>query len=191
MIRLALFAAFACAANVGAQHHHVQTLEPRYTRTIANYSPPDVPLRNADGTPTRLHAVLGGEDPIFLQFIFTSCTTVCPLMSASFAGVQARLESGDARLRFVSISIDPAYDTPERLRAYAKRFDADARWQFFTGSADDIAAVQKAFAAYPGNNKMRHVPVTFFRSRPDRPWVRMEGLPDAAQLLGESRRPIE
>ena len=63
-------------------------------------------------------------------------------MSASFTGVQSGLGTDDARLRFVSISIDPAYDTPERLRTYAKRFRADAHWQFFTGKADDIAAVK-------------------------------------------------
>jgi protein SCO1/2 len=188
---LALFAALACAATPAGQHHPAPPPEPRYTRTTAAYTPPDVPLTSAAGTPTRLGTVLGGDGPIFLQFIFTSCTTVCPVMSASFAGLQSRLGSDDARVRFISISIDPAYDTAERLRIYAKRFDADGRWQFFTGKAEDIAAVQKAFASYPGNNKMLHVPVTFFRSGAGRPWVRMEGMPNAEQLLGEYRRGVE
>ncbi|HEV7425757.1 MAG TPA: SCO family protein [Thermoanaerobaculia bacterium] len=184
---VAFVAAFLCGATAAAQHHDAPAPEPRYTRTTAVYSPPDVPLRSGGGTPTHLAAVLGAGGSMFLQFIFTSCPAVCPVMSASFAGVQSRLGSGDARLRFVSISIDPAYDTPDRLRDYAKRFHAGAQWQFFTGNAEDIAAVQKAFATYPGNNKMRHVPVTFFRAGPGLPWVRLEGLLNAGQLLGEYR----
>ena len=185
-----MLVAFAHVATA-AEHHHTPAPEPRYTRTTAAYAPPDVPLTSAEGTSTRLGAILGAGGPLFLQFIFTSCTTVCPVMSTSFAGMQSRLGPNDARPRFVSISIDPAYDTPERLRHYAKRFDAGAGWQFFTGRAEDIAAVQKAFDAYPGNNKMRHVPVTFFRAAPGKRWVRLEGLPNAAQLLGESRRTAE
>jgi protein SCO1/2 len=181
----------AWTASAAAQHDHAPAPEPRYTRTIAAYSPPDVPLTSADGTTTRLGAILGEDGPLFLQFIFTSCTAVCPVMSNSFAAAQSRLESDDARPRFVSISIDPAYDTPARLREYARRFHASGHWQFFTGKSDDIAAVQKAFAIYPGNNKMRHVPATFFRAAHSRPWVRMEGLPNAEQLLAEYRRSRE
>ncbi len=193
---IALLAALACAANAAEQHHqtldhHIVAPEPRYTRTTAAYLPPDVPLTSAAGTSTSLGAILAADGPLFLQFIFTSCTTVCPVMSTSFAGLQSQLGADDARPRFVSISIDPAYDTPERLRDYARRFDAGAGWQFFTGRAEDIAAMQKAFDAYPGNNKMRHVPVTFFRAASGRKWVRLEGLPNAAQLLGEYRRAAE
>lgn len=189
---IGLLALLACAAAAEEQHHHgAPAPQPRYTRTEAAYAPPDVPLVSAGGAPTRLATILAADGPLFLQFMFTSCTTVCPVMSASFAGIQSRLGSGDARLRFVSISIDPAYDTAERLRDYAKRFKAGPQWQFFTGQAEDIAAVQKAFAAYPGNNKMQHVPVTFFRAETGARWVRLEGLPNAEQLLDEYRRAVK
>lgn len=189
---LALLAALGCAAAAKGQHHHgAPAPQPRYARTEAAYAPPDVPLVDAGGASTRLTTVLAADGPLFLQFMFTSCTTVCPVMSTSFAGAQSRLGPNEARLRFVSISIDPAYDTPERLRGYAKRFNAGAQWQFFTGRAEDIAAVQKAFASYPGNNKMQHVPVTFFRAEAGARWVRLEGLPNAEQLLDEYRRAVK
>ena len=66
----------------------------------------------------------------------------------------------------VSISIDPEYDTPEALNAYARRFDAGPQWEFLTGSLDDSIAVQKAFDADRGD-KMNHAPLTLFRATPD------------------------
>lgn len=67
------------------------------------------------------------------DFIFTRCTSICPLLSASMVKVQSTLKGrGDVRL--VSISVDPEYDTPEVLDRYADRFRADrALWLFLTG----------------------------------------------------------
>ena len=78
------------------------------------------------------------------------------MLSASLAGAQG--EMGE-RARLVSISIDPEYDTPARLREYARRFKAGPRWRFLTGGRDDVEAVQKAFGAWRVN-KMSHQPLT-------------------------------
>jgi protein SCO1/2 len=75
-----------------------------------------------------------------VNFIFTSCQTVCPALSAKMAGLQRRL--ADPRVQLVSISVDPRHDTPDVLRAYGERFGRDpARWTFVTG---ELAAVQRA-----------------------------------------------
>lgn len=66
-------------------------------------------------------------------FIFTRCAGQCPLISAQMARLQGALR-GVAGVRLVSFSVDPDYDTPERLTAYAARYGADAeRWSFVTG----------------------------------------------------------
>jgi protein SCO1/2 len=126
---------------------------------------------------------------VMLNFIFTTCTAICPAMSAIFAKVQSELGSDSANLRMVSVSIDPEHDTPEALSAYAKRFDAGPQWQFLTGSQDDSIAVQQAFDADRGD-KMNHAPLTLFRATSDAQWVRYEGFATAAQLVEEYRSTI-
>ncbi len=73
------------------------------------------------------------------DFIFTSCAGVCPILSSRMAGVQRRLEEAGLDVRLVSISVDPARDTPPALAAYAERYGADPeRWTFLTGERDAL-----------------------------------------------------
>lgn len=74
------------------------------------------------------------------NFIFTRCTTECPVMSGRMARLQEHFAANDS-IRLVSITVDPEYDTPDVLRAYAERFKADPqRWWFLTG---DKAAIYR------------------------------------------------
>ncbi|MGE0790618.1 MAG: SCO family protein [Sandaracinaceae bacterium] len=75
-----------------------------------------------------------------LDLIFTSCPSICPMMSNSMANLHRRLDDPD--LAYVSLSVDPQTDTPEVLRAYAERYGADTtRWHFLTGAYDDVNRV--------------------------------------------------
>jgi protein SCO1/2 len=156
---------------------------PRHVRSIVNITPPPVTLVDERGERVSLAAVLDSPEPVLLQFIFTTCPSVCPALSATFSAAQAELEGA----RLISISIDPEFDTPARLREYARRFNAGPRWRFLTGSREDVAAVQKAFGAYRPN-KMWHEPLTFVRPAAGRDWVRLAGPLGAAELVAEIRR---
>jgi len=157
---------------------------PPYTRIIAHYEAPDVTVTSMDGTKARLAVALKHDGPVILQFIFTTCPTICPVMSTILSAAQNKLGADLDKVRMISISIDPEHDTPERLRQYALKFKAGRQWLFLTGSTEDIAAIQKAFDAYRGS-KMRHEPLTFLRSTPGDQWVRLEGLMNATQLVAE------
>lgn len=157
---------------------------PRYVRSIAEISPPPVTLTDAQGERVPLAAVLDSSEPVVLQFIFTTCPSICPALSATLSAAQAELGEN---ARLVSISIDPEFDTPARLRDYARRFNAGPRWRFLTGSREDVAAVQKAFGAYRPN-KMWHEPLTFLRPASGESWVRLAGPMSAEELVAEFRR---
>lgn len=186
--------AFACVSlaspKVVAQqpsHMHSAPTVPApasYTRTVAHYETPDVTLVAMDGTKTALASALNHDGPVMLQFIFTTCPTICPVMTSTLSAAQDRLDADLGKVRMISISIDPEHDTPERLRAYARKFKAGKEWLFLTGSIGDIEAVQKAFDAYRGN-KMRHEPLTFVRATKTGPWLRFDGLMSATQLVAE------
>lgn len=73
-----------------------------------------------------------------VDFIFTTCTDVGPEMSGKMAALH-RMYHGQEDIRFISISADPDYDTPDVLAHYAELYEADtSRWHFLTGSFDAI-----------------------------------------------------
>ncbi|MBL3600924.1 MAG: SCO family protein [gamma proteobacterium endosymbiont of Lamellibrachia anaximandri] len=155
-----------------------------YRRSEHNYRMPKRKLVSMDGQPTSLATELEGDKPVMLNFIFTTCTTICPVLSATFSQVRESLGAESRNVTMVSISIDPEYDTPERLNEYARLYGADDQWRFLTGRVEDIIAIEKAFDAYRGT-KMSHEPLTFLRADGDSPWVRIEGIASADDIVKE------
>ena len=162
---------------------------PPTTLSTVNYKVPDITLVRSDGARVQFSHELDDGRPVLLDFIYTTCTTICPVMSQTFAEVQKRLGRDAAKVKMVSVSIDPEEDTPARLTEYAKRYQAGAQWTFYTGSAEASIAVQRAFDAYRGD-KMNHAPATFFRAAPGQPWLRLDGFATPDAVLGEVRTQI-
>ncbi|WP_295885547.1 SCO family protein [uncultured Thiohalocapsa sp.] len=167
--------------------HQAMLANRKYERSEHQYRLTDHALVSMDGSPTTLVEELAVPKPVLINFIFTTCSTICPVMSATFAKVQDELGPEASEVRMLSFSIDPEYDTPARLRAYAAQFGAGDQWQFLTGDMDELIAVQKAFDVYRGN-KMNHEPTTLMRRSPDDPWVRLDGIASAADIVAEYRR---
>lgn len=182
---MAMTAGRAQAETEHHHHHHAMADSSGYQRMSASYEVPDVRLVDMDGAPVSLRDGLGGNEPVMLNFIFTSCTAICPVMSATFRQVQEQLGEERNKVRMVSISIDPENDTPERLREYASRFEAGPQWRMLTGSVADSIAVQRAFGTFRGD-KMNHAPATFLRAGgPGQPWLRLDGLASASDIIHE------
>lgn len=166
---------------------HQQSMSKRgsYTSSVMSYSVPDVKLVNENGKSVPLLEVMDDRSPILLNFIFTTCTTICPLMTSTFQQVQEILVQNQKRVRMVSISIDPENDSPAKLKEYAAKYKAGAQWTFLTGSLESSLQVQKAFGVFAGE-KMNHKPITFLKEAgSDSRWVRIEGLAEASQIVDE------
>ena len=167
-------------------HHRQMMQREAYSRSEHRYEVPAVVLTSMDGHKVALAEELQNGQPVLLNFIFTTCTTICPVLSASFTQVQKELGPEASHVQMISVSIDPQNDSPAKLSDYAKRFKAGPGWQFLTGDLDDVIAVQKAFDAYRGD-KMNHPPLTFMRASAEGSWVRFEGFASAADLVREYR----
>jgi protein SCO1 len=96
---------------------------------------PSTTLVDETGKQVSLDAMKGSVT--VYDFIFTSCTGTCPIMTNNMRALTQEVDD-DAPVRFVSISVDPARDTPAVLAAYAKRVRNDDRWTFLTGQRDQI-----------------------------------------------------
>lgn len=104
---------------------------------------PNAPVVTQDGRTVRFYDDLIKGRTVLISFIYTSCPTICPVVTARLSQVQDKL--GDAVGRdvfFVSISIDPETDTPAKLKAYAQTFGAGAGWTFVTGDGPTIAMLR-------------------------------------------------
>lgn len=171
--------------NGNAIASHNQALSRQsYRGKFAEYEAPDVELTTDDRIALSFADLLNTDKPVMLNFIFTTCTTICPVLSASFTQVQALLGERADEVLMISITIDPEYDTPDKLAEYAERFGAGAQWKFLTGRIDDIIVVEKAFDIYRGS-KTNHDPVTFLRGGKTKRWLRMEGFAKAAEIVTE------
>jgi protein SCO1/2 len=109
-------------------------------RTAAGAPPvlgevPPFELTGSDGEPVR-RADLAGL-PYVVDFVFTRCVTSCPLMTSQMQTVGEGLSEG-RDFRRVSISVDPAYDTPEVLQAFEESRGLPASWWFLTGEPDRV-----------------------------------------------------
>jgi protein SCO1/2 len=160
-----------------------------YKRTLRNYSIPDVTLIDFDERPIRLREFLTTSDPVMMNFIFTTCSTICPVTTQVLADVSSNMGGDGKRLRLISISIDPENDTPLQLKAYARSFKAGARWKFLTGRTEDVKTVLRALESDRGD-KMNHLPVTLMRLGQGQSWVRIDGFATPDELIREYRRVV-
>jgi protein SCO1 len=183
--RLCLPALCLAAAFVEAAPAPVASPDVLRVSTAA-YRVPDVKLVRQDGTATSLEQDLDDGRPVVLNFIFTSCEAICPLMTHIFAEFQRKLGPESAHVHLMSISIDPEQDTPARLREYAKRFEAGPGWTFYTGTVAASVATQKAFNVFRGE-KMDHTAVTILRAAPGASWQRLDGFASPDDLLKQYR----
>jgi protein SCO1/2 len=112
---------------------------------------PDFTLTTQDGEKLRMEDLRGKV--VLVSFIFTTCSGSCPATTHRLGQVAQRLKDKGlikgGRVRLVSITLDPARDTPEALRRYMKAYDADpAYWTFLTGGREEVEKVHAAWGMW-------------------------------------------
>jgi protein SCO1/2 len=164
------------------------TLEPAgFARAVTEAQPaPAFALIDQDRRPVSLASLRGHV--LLLDFVYTHCPGPCPILTARHVEVQRALPPALAeKVRFVSISLDPARDTPEALRAYATARGADlARWSFLTGEVGQVGDVLERYGvgARPGKNgEIDHLVITYVIDAEGRIARRFGGLEHSKETL--------
>jgi protein SCO1/2 len=162
---------------------------PAYQRTLERYTIPDVTLINQDGKRMKFAALVNSGKPVVIDFIYGTCTTICPVLSAGYTNFQRKLGADTRSVQLISISIDPENDGPAVMKKYLKNYRAQPGWDFLTGSRQDIDRVMQAFNAYIPN-KMSHYPIMFLKAPGDEKWVRIYGLIGTSDFLKEYQKVV-
>ena len=143
---------------------------------------PDVEVLDQNGKRLRFWTDLMKDKTVAINFIFTTCTTICPPLTATFRRVQQDLHAQNIPAQLISISVDPTTDTPERLRAFADKFKAGPGWTFVTGEKAAIDSILQTFGtAVP--NKNDHTPMVVVMNNPKGTTTRVYGLSSPATLV--------
>jgi protein SCO1/2 len=176
---LLAFALIVAGVAQGDSCHKPATAPQPAAPGTAAMSIPDIAVTTQDGRTVNFYSDLIKGKVVAVNFVFTTCTTVCPPLGAIFGKLQE--QQGSAQL--VSVSIDPEVDTPARLAAWSKKFGARAGWTLVTGRKDDIVRLLKALNAY-SPDFMNHQPVTIVGNDATGTWKRSYGFTSASKLAG-------
>ena len=181
--------AFPVAAQEGHdhhQHHQHQAPPAQDTETkaeaVSHLNIPDVNVVDQDGKPVHFYSDLVKDKVVAVNFVFTTCTTICPPMGANFARLQKILGDRTGReVHLISVSVDPTTDTPERMKAWGRKFGAGPGWTLVTGSKEEVTRLLKALGVYtPDIND--HSPLVLVGNDARHQWTRAYGLAAPAKI---------
>ena len=166
-------------------HHHAAPAEakPKAARVTLH----DLQLADVDGQTIRFKSEAVGNRIVVVGFIYTSCTTICPVTSAVFADVQQRLiktlgERFGHEVKLITLTVDPATDTSERLKAYAANFGSPGGWLWLTGEKPQVDRVLTGLGAYAADFT-RHSGAVLVGDARSGDWMRFYGIPNPSDIV--------
>ena len=119
---------------------------------------------------------------VAINFVFTTCTAICPSLTATFRKVQQEARARNLDVQLISISVDPTVDTPERLQEFAKKFKVEPGWTFVTGDKAEVDSVLQALGVAV-SNKNDHTPMVLIGNDVSDHWTRAYGLSSPATIV--------
>jgi len=143
---------------------------------------PNARIYDQDGKQLDFYTDLIKGKTVAINFIFTTCTASCPPLTATFRKVQQNAAERGLPLQLISISVDPTVDTPERLHAFAEKFNAGPGWTFVTGDKSEIDSLLQGLGAAV-TNKNDHTPMIMIGNDRVDYWTRAYGLSSPSQLV--------
>ena len=140
-------------------------------------------LLNQNGKSVRFVNDVIGDKIIVMAFVYTACTTICPILSAVMEQVQNRLgDSLGKDVAMVSMTVDPTRDTPQRLKAYAAKHKSKPGWSWLTGPKTVMDDVLTGLGAFSTNFE-DHAPMVLVGDGQSGEWSRLFGFPNVDRII--------
>ncbi len=136
---------------------------------------PDLVLRDHEGRKVRFYSDLIKDKVVVLSFFYTSCAYTCSIQGKNLSSLQSLLGDRLGKSVFlISVTTDPAKDTPTQLKAWGKRFDVHPGWSLVTG---DVSDMNKLLLPFTGNSAGQgtHLPTTFIINGKTGVWTSAAG----------------
>jgi protein SCO1 len=170
------------SAQTEAKAEPAAESESKSSEAFSSMKIPNAQVVDQNGTRLNFYSDLIKGKTVAINFVFTTCTTICPPLTATFRRVQQEAATRGLAVQLISISVDPTTDTPERLRDFAAKFKAEPGWTFVTGDKGEIDSVLKALGAAV-SNKNDHTPMVLIGNDTSDYWTRTYGLTSPAKIV--------
>ncbi len=144
---------------------------------------PNARLLDQEGRPVAFVDDVLKDKVVIVDFVYTTCTTVCPVQSALFNALQSKLADRLGKsVALVSVSVDPRRDTPARLKQAAEKYGSGPHWHWLTGERAEVEDVLRAYGAYTPNYT-EHPPLVLVGDAVNGQWTRFFGFPDMDRIV--------
>jgi protein SCO1/2 len=159
-----------------------RTLSAQARRRIQEQHLPNIPLVSHEGKRLLFYDDLVKDKAVTLNFFYTHCDEVCPLVTANLAKVQKMLGSQVGRdIHMYSFTLKPEEDSVDVIRRYRQKYNAGAGWSFFTAKPDDMERLRKAIGfTYPepaiDKDKTQHIGNVRYGNEPLMLWSACPGM---------------
>ena len=152
---------------------------------------PETALLNQYGQSVNFRQDVVADNIVVMDFIYTSCTTVCPVLSAVMAQVQRKLEPRIGHgVSLVSLTVDPVRDNPQRLLDYSRQHDAGPGWTWLTGSKPAVDSVLVSLGTYTPDF-VDHPSLVMVGDVKTGQWTRFYGFPSPDRIVATVNKLIK
>jgi protein SCO1/2 len=152
------------------------------TESLSSMKIPDAQVLDQSGKQLNFYSDLVKDKVVAINFVFTTCTAICPSLTATFRRVQQEAAARGLEVQLISVSVDPTTDTPERLKDFATKFKAEPGWTFVTGEKSRIDSVLQALGAAV-SNRNDHTPMMLIGNDASNYWTRAYGLTSPVKIV--------
>ena len=143
----------------------------------------DLELLTQNGKRVKFKSDVIGDKLVAITFIYTFCTTICPVYNAIFTQLQDLLGERQGKdVILISMSLDPTRDIPRRMKREARKFKAKPGWFYLTGKKQNVDQVLRGMDAY-FPDFVEHPPMALIGDGKTGTWRRFNGFPRPEQLL--------
>ena len=188
LISAALLGALAAPAlasdpHANHKHHAPATKDTKGGTAKVRYD--DSVLIDQAGKSMTLKSEVLADRIVVLDFIYTTCTTICPVLTATMVRVQDELDAKAREdVRMVTITVDPARDTPARMKEYGDKMGVKPGWVWLTGPTGRVNEVLKGFGAYAPSFE-DHPPLILVGDARSGQWTRFFGFADPKDVIAK------
>lgn len=170
------------ALNADPHAQHKKQMQKIDLYSIDIDLPAGLALQNQFGESVDLIQDVIGDRIAVINFVYTTCTTVCPVVSSIFTQVQDQLGNKMSReIALITISVDPARDTSHRLLSYSKKFNSGKGWSWLTGDKKMVDRVNRILGAYTPSFE-DHPAMVLVGDLKSSNWYRYIGFPPPADI---------
>ena len=154
---------------------------------------PNVEFRTQHNRRVKFYDDLVKDKKVLINFMYTECSGTCPRTTANLVKVQQMFGERMGRdVFFLSISLTPDRDTPEKLKAYAEEQGCGDGWYFLNGNMDDVDRVRRSLGVYDNNPDVsQHIGILTYGNEPEGKWGATSTLANADQIAWAVTRRID